>query len=47
MYEVKIKIEDKINTFTIEELKQLKELLEQFKKTDEVTMRYIEGGKGK
>ena len=47
MYEVKIKIEDRINTFTIEELKQLKELLEQFKKTDEITMRYIEGGKRK
>lgn len=46
MYEVKIKIEDKINTFTIEELKDLKEVLEFFKDYDEFHMKYVKEDKG-
>lgn len=41
MYEIQIKIEDKINEFTIQELKDLKEVLEFFKDYDELRMKYI------
>lgn len=41
MYEILIRIEDKINEFTIEELKDLKEVLEFFKDYDELRMKYV------
>lgn len=41
MYEIQIKIEDRINDFTIKELKDLKEILEFFKEYDELRMRYV------
>ena len=41
MYEIQIKIEDRINEFTIQELKDLKEILEFFKDYDELRMRYM------
>lgn len=46
MYEIQIKIEDKINEFTIEELKNLKNVLEFFKDYDEFHMKYVKSDKG-
>jgi hypothetical protein len=42
MYEILIRIEDQINEFTIQELKDLKEVLEFFKDYDELRMKYVE-----
>ena len=47
MYEIQIKIDDIIANMTIEELEELKEILEQFKKVDEFHLEYKEGGKSK
>ncbi len=41
MYEIQIKIEDKIKELTIQELKDLKNVLEFFKDYDELRMKYI------
>lgn len=46
MYEIQIKIEDKIKELTIEELKDLKEVLEFFKDYDEFHMKYVKKDKG-
>ena len=47
MYEVMIRLDEVISTFSIEELKELREILEQFKKVDEFHLEYKEGGKSK
>lgn len=47
MYEITIKFDDKIKNLTIEELKELREILEQFKKVDEFHLEYKEEGKSK
>lgn len=46
MYEIQIKIEDKIKELTIQELKDLKNVLEFFKDYDELRMKYIKEDKG-
>lgn len=46
MYEIQIKIEDKIKELTIQELKDLKEVLEFFKDYDEFHMKYVKEDKG-
>lgn len=43
MYEIEIKIDDIIANKTINELEELKYILEQFKQIDEFAMRYKEG----
>lgn len=47
MYEIKIKIDDIIANMTIEELEELKDILDKFKQIDEFTLKYKEGGKSK
>lgn len=47
MYEIEIKIDGIIANMNIEELEQLKEILEQFKKIDEFHLEYKEEGKSK
>ena len=47
MYEVMIRLDEVISTFSIEELKELREILEQFKKVDEFHLEYKEEGKSK
>lgn len=42
MYEIEIKIDDIIANMNIEELEQLKEILNQFKKIDEFHLEYKE-----
>ena len=42
MYDVTIKLDEVISTFSIEELKELREILEQFKKVDEFHLEYKE-----
>ena len=45
MYEIEIKIDDIIANMNIEELEQLKEILNQFKKIDEFHLEYKEEAK--
>lgn len=47
MYEIQIKIDDIIANMTIEELEELKAILEQFKQIDEFSMKYKESVKKK
>lgn len=47
MYEITIKLDEVISTFTIEELKELKAILECFKEIDEFHLEYKEEGKSK
>lgn len=47
MYEIEIKIDDIIANKTIEELEELKEILEMFKKIDEFHLEYKEESKVK
>ena len=47
MYEIQIKIDDIVANKTIEELEELKEILEMFKKIDEFHLEYKEEGKSK
>lgn len=44
MYEIEIKIDDIIANMTIEELEELKNILEQFKEIDEFTLKHIKTG---
>lgn len=43
MYEIEIKIDDIIANMNIEELEELKDILDKFKQIDEFSMRYING----
>lgn len=47
MYEIQIKIDDIIANMTIEELEELKEILDKFKQIDEFSMTYKEESKVK
>ena len=47
MYDVTIRLDEIISKFSIEELKELREILEQFKKIDEFHLEYKEEGKSK
>lgn len=47
MYEIEIKIDDIIANMTIEELEELKEILDKFKQIDEFKMEYKKEGKKK
>ena len=47
MYEVMIRLDEVISTFTIEELKELREILDKFIKIDEFHLEYKEGGKSR
>lgn len=47
MYEIQIKIDDIIANMNIEELEQLKEILDQFKKIDEFHLKYKKEGNSK
>jgi len=42
MYDVKIKLDEVISTFTIDELKELREILDKFIKIDEFHLEYKE-----
>lgn len=42
MYKIQIKLDDIVANKTIEELEELKEILELFKKVDEFHLEYIE-----
>ena len=42
MYEITIKFDEVISTFTIEELKELKAILECFREIDEFHLQHIE-----
>ena len=47
MYEITIKLDEVISTFTIEELEEVKRILEMFKEIDEFHLENKEGVKKK
>lgn len=47
MYDVTIRLDEVISNFTIEELKELREILEKFIKVDEFHLEYKEEKGGK